>query len=256
MCLRAHCKMTHRPSRQAFLRSFRAMFWGAATAALILITSLVFESIQYIRENSIEKQVASHSTYTSSLTQACSSRFKGAQEKPTLGDWFTGIGPPPAEICDRELPNAQKCLDSVNRLLAGHNLAIPFTPEMKAAILALPGCHFEEPTFLSALRFQGVSFGQGVVIIVIGAISFALFVLAVSWVFEYPSVGWRRIAISLASLVGIGTGFTYWSAYDHTMQSIVVAIISAVGFCVAILFCRDMVLWIKAGFIVDVSNKR
>lgn len=158
------------------------------------------------------------------------------------------------------MPSAQKCLDSVNRLLADHNLAIPFTPEMKTAILALPGCHFEEPTFLSALRFQGVSFGQGVVvivvIIVIGAIGFALFVLAVSWVLEYPNVGWRRIAISLAPLVGIGTGFIYWSAYDHTMQSIVVAVIGTVGFCVAILFCRDMVLWIKAGFIVDVSNKR
>jgi len=96
-----------------------------------------------------------------------------------------------------------------------------------------------------------VSFGRALFNSAVAITVVFVVVFSVLWSFGYSHIGWRRLSIVTAVLLGTATGSIQWLSSENIPATFLVALVVSALLCPLILVGRELYLWIAKGFAAE-----
>jgi hypothetical protein len=108
-------------------------------------------------------------------------------------------------------------------------------------------CRFFDPSDRPSL-WKVVNILAPIFIGIIAAALTSVVVFAALWILAYQHLGWRRLSVAVAPLLGICSGTIQWFVEQDISSTIVVAVVGTILFGPLILGSRELYLWVAKGF--------
>ncbi|MBI5246431.1 MAG: hypothetical protein HY923_04570 [Elusimicrobia bacterium] len=233
------------PSKLNLSRSARAALIGGSIGLLYGTAFVVNKAMQDIRSSSMEEQVRSKYTDMNGGDYICKSAYFESE-------------------CLARVSKSRQCVESIQNLIGKplkyprvvEGLAVPSLAGLEQSVLSAKFCEITPPVSLFSwfANESAETILAPLLAFLLGGMIVGVPCLLILWILDYPHLGWRRLIVVSAPVIGVIGGLHHHSQRESFLESIWFGLTITVMSAIVLVVGREAFLWVRDGFHSEAKN--